>query len=230
MTPQFFELTIQHVLQEKILPIIYPSWVTGLLINVTQTFECVDYRNAKTLCRKLMSNWQLNSINMRGGNLSIGVPQDSILRPNLFIIYPHLRWSLAYSFADYTIPTITQAVGCRVLKYSMIAQNEVEIDDWTECVTVVFECMDHIILLWKLESYNLLHESTETLRYYFENWCQIDRCGVSTCVKVDLIIGAPQGSILRPVLYIIYANDIPQVKFGLLFLLMMPHRVLDSHI
>ena len=82
-----------------------------------------------------------------------------------------------------------------------------------------FDPLDHAILLEKLRYYGISGTSLEWCRSYLSNrkqYVEIDN-ERSPCLNIKT--GVPQGSILGPLLFLIYMNDIPNTSRVFKFIL-----------
>ena len=78
-----------------------------------------------------------------------------------------------------------------------------------ECIRKAFDTTDHQILIKKLSQGGIQDDKLNFFQSYQENraQCCSENGKLSDRQKVEY--GAPQGSILGPLLFIIYMNDLP---------------------
>ena len=75
-----------------------------------------------------------------------------------------------------------------------------------------FDTVDHNILIDKLNSYGMKNNSLKWVSSYLSNRKQFMQAGAIKTSSFDIICGVPQGSILRPLLFIIYVHGLCSVS------------------
>jgi len=92
-----------------------------------------------------------------------------------------------------------------------------------------FDTVNHGLLLKKLRRYGVSGLALSWFRSYLAGRQQFVHFNDFDSTLIEITLGVPQGSILGPLLFLVYINDLPNVSFLLTLLFADDTTVLASH-
>lgn len=92
-----------------------------------------------------------------------------------------------------------------------------------------FDTVNHQILIRKLANLNFSPDALNWMKSYLSGRIQCVRVGNETSPFLCNEMGVPQGSILGPILFSLYINDLPSVCTGCVIQMYADDTVLYAH-
>ena len=90
-------------------------------------------------------------------------------------------------------------------------RNDVPINIYPD-LSKAFDTIDHFILIDKLKYYGISEASSLLLKNYLTDRKQCTEINNVRSNTLSITTGVPQGSILGPLLFILYIHDFPQAS------------------
>ena len=107
--------------------------------------------------------------------------------------------------------------------------NEIPLNIFID-ISKAFDTIDNTILLNKLKYYGLKGPTLNLFQSYLSSRKQYTEIEDTTCTILPIQVGLPQGSILGPILFIIFVNDLPQCSNTFDFIMFADDTTLSSTI
>ena len=129
---------------------------------------------------------------------------NNYLKDNSLLFHKQFGFRKGHS-TDHAVIKIIDSI------YDSFNQNKYTLGVFID-LSKAFDTIYHNILIDKLISYGMKNNSLKWFSNYLSNRKQFIQAGAIKTSSLDIICGVPQGSILEPLLFIIYVNDLCNVS------------------
>ena len=206
----------QDRISNKLLKYIKHEAAWPLMKIINQTFESGHFPNAMKIAKVmplykknekyLLSNYRPVSILSSVSKVIERIMHNQIYEhfDKLKIFYPSQYGFRSKHSTEYAAMELVERI------IDEMDKNNVPINIFMD-LSKAFDTLDHQILYHKLEYYGLKDKSLELLQSYLSDRKQYVEISDVKSDLLEITCGVPQGSILGPLLFIIYLNDLPSI-------------------
>ena len=188
-------LTVElaHILNESIKTCIFPdAWALGTVTPIPKEGDYLD-----------PGNWRPITI--------LPIPSKLLERAVHYQIVNHLDEHNLLRQNQHGFRK-GKSTSSAIMEMSQVLFENYNLGLHTSCLFIdyrkAFETLDHSLLLNKLRNFGFSKSSLDWVKSYLGNRRHVVKCGDIMSREVRVEYGVPQGSILGPLYFILYVNDL----------------------